>query len=47
MLNPRKEGLCLFNLDFKEKIGYHVYSECYVLVFCWFSVMLIEARQLL
>ena len=36
MLNPRKEGLCLFNLFFKERIGYQLYGECYILVFCRF-----------
>jgi len=36
MLNSRKEGLCAYNFFFKEIIVYHVYSECYVLVFCQF-----------
>ena len=36
MLNLRKEGLFLFNFFFKVIIGYHVYSECYVLVFYQF-----------
>ena len=42
MLNTRKDGLCLFDFFFKEIIGYHVYSECYVLLFyrfqCYASV---------